>query len=56
MQLEPSQLLFDSNQQTGHDIFLISQDVDPEETSLKEMLESAVQMIWDNALNYKIAP
>ncbi|KAF8689510.1 hypothetical protein HU200_041838 [Digitaria exilis] len=32
------------------------EDVDPEETSLKEMLESAVQMVWDNALNYKIAP
>jgi len=30
------------------------EDVDPEETSLKEMLESVVHMIWDNALNYKI--
>ncbi|TVU30000.1 hypothetical protein EJB05_21600 [Eragrostis curvula] len=27
---------------------------DQDENSLKEMLESAVQMVWDNALNYKI--
>ncbi|RCV06489.1 hypothetical protein SETIT_1G166700v2 [Setaria italica] len=32
------------------------EDVDPEETSLKEMLEPVVQMVWDNALNYKIVP
>ncbi|XP_062223271.1 uncharacterized protein LOC133922111 isoform X2 [Phragmites australis] len=32
------------------------EDADQEESSLKEMLVSAVQMIWDNALNYKIAP
>ncbi|OEL28734.1 hypothetical protein BAE44_0010246 [Dichanthelium oligosanthes] len=32
------------------------EDADPVETSLKEMLESAVQMVWDNALNYKILP
>nr|CAB3446648.1 unnamed protein product [Digitaria exilis] len=32
------------------------EDDDPEETSLKKMLESSVQMVWDNALNYKIAP
>ncbi|CAL4969248.1 unnamed protein product [Urochloa decumbens] len=32
------------------------EDVDPEEASLKKMLEYVVQMVWDNALNYKIAP
>ncbi|CAN6251634.1 unnamed protein product [Urochloa humidicola] len=32
------------------------EDVNPEEASLKEMLESVVQMVWDNALNYQIAP
>ncbi|KAG2651095.1 uncharacterized protein LOC120655796 [Panicum virgatum] len=32
------------------------EDVDPDEASLKEMLESAVKMVWDNALDYKIAP
>jgi hypothetical protein len=35
---------------------LIWQDVEQEETSLKEMLEAVVQMIWDNALDYKIVP
>jgi len=45
-----------SNLHTDHAVFLFSQDVDPDEASLKEMLESAVKMVWDNALNYKIAP
>jgi hypothetical protein len=36
---------------------LISQEEgDPVESSVKEMLESAVQMVWDNALNYQIVP
>ncbi|XP_066327596.1 uncharacterized protein [Miscanthus floridulus] len=29
---------------------------EPVENSVKEMLESAVQMVWDNALNYQIVP
>lgn len=32
------------------------EDGDLEENSLKEMLESAVQTVWDNALNYEIVP
>ncbi|KAL6634426.1 hypothetical protein ACP70R_027097 [Stipagrostis hirtigluma subsp. patula] len=31
------------------------EDGDHDENTLKEMLESTIQMIWDNALNYRIA-
>ncbi|KQJ99555.1 uncharacterized protein LOC100821526 [Brachypodium distachyon] len=32
------------------------QDGDQEADAVKQMLESAVRMIWDSALNYKLAP
>ena len=34
----------------------ISQDGNQEADNVKEMLESAVRMIWDSALCYKMAP
>ncbi|CAD6250944.1 unnamed protein product [Miscanthus lutarioriparius] len=34
----------------------LEEEGDPLENSVKEMLESAVQMVWDNALNYQIVP
>jgi hypothetical protein len=48
--------LYDTSELQTLIILVFPQDDDRDENSLKEMLKSAVQTVWDTALDYKIVP